>query len=204
VNTQLWWYVARAGGIVAWALLAATVLWGLALSTRVLGSRPRPNWLLDLHRFLGGLALIFTGVHVTALVLDTYIPFGPTEVLVPLASTYRPGAVAWGVTALYLLAAVEITSLLRARLPRTLWRRTHVLSFPLYGFATLHGILAGSDSTGRLLYGSMLITSVLVLALTVGRLASIGLSPPPPRRPIPRTATDRDRLRGGRVHADAG
>ena len=36
MNEQLWWYVARSGGIVAWALLAASVLWGLALSTKVL------------------------------------------------------------------------------------------------------------------------------------------------------------------------
>ena len=49
-----------------WALLAAATLWGLALSTKVLGKRPRPNWLLDMHRWLGGTALAFTGVHVGA------------------------------------------------------------------------------------------------------------------------------------------
>ena len=38
------WYVdrfARAAGLVSWALLAAATLWGLALSTKVLGRRPR-------------------------------------------------------------------------------------------------------------------------------------------------------------------
>ena len=34
-DSQLWWYTARAGGIVAWALLAASVVWGLLLSTRL-------------------------------------------------------------------------------------------------------------------------------------------------------------------------
>ena len=90
MNQQLWWYVARSGGIVAWALLAASVLWGLFPSTKVLRGKPRPNWILDLHRFLGGLALIFTGVHVVALILDSYVHFGLTEILVPFASAWHP------------------------------------------------------------------------------------------------------------------
>src|SRR5258706_19417 len=60
------WYVARASGLVGWGLLAAATLWGLALSTKVLGKRPRPNWILDLHRWLGGVALILTRGHAAA------------------------------------------------------------------------------------------------------------------------------------------
>ena len=56
MTSQLWWYVARAGGIVAWALLTASVLWGLILSTKLRPPRVRPAWTLDLHRFLGGRA----------------------------------------------------------------------------------------------------------------------------------------------------
>ena len=42
----------------------------------------------------------------------------PSEILVPLTSSYRPVAVAWGVVSLYLLAAVELTSLARKHLPK--------------------------------------------------------------------------------------
>ena len=55
MSGQLPWYVARASGLVGWALLAAATLWGLALSTKIFGKRPRPNWILDLHRMLGAL-----------------------------------------------------------------------------------------------------------------------------------------------------
>ena len=79
MSDTLPWYVARAAGLVGWGLLAAATLWGLALSTKVLGKRPRPNWLLDLHRWLGGVALVFTGVHVVALLADTYVHFGVDE-----------------------------------------------------------------------------------------------------------------------------
>src|SRR5436190_8351911 len=109
-NNQLWWYTARSSGVVAWIMLTASVLAGLALSTRVLGARPRPNWLLDLHRFVGAAAVVFVGVHVVSLVADSYVHFGPTEILVPLASSWHPVAVAWGIISMYLLVAVEVTS----------------------------------------------------------------------------------------------
>ena len=96
MTSQITWYAARASGIVAWALAAASVIWGLALSTRALGRSPRPAWLFDLHRFLGGIALVFTGVHVGAILLDTYVHFSIVNVLVPFTGTWHPVAVAWG------------------------------------------------------------------------------------------------------------
>ncbi len=97
-------------------------MWGLALSTRALGKNPRPAWLFDLHRFLGGLALIFTAVHVGAVLLDTYVHFSLVNVLVPFTGTWHPVAVAWGIVAMYLLLAVEMTSLLRKHISKRLWR----------------------------------------------------------------------------------
>ena len=145
MNPQLWWQVARAGGLVAYGLLAASTIWGLAVSTRLLGRWPAPGWTLDLHRYLGGLALAFTGIHAAALLLDTYIHFDLLDLLVPFAAGWRPGAVAWGVVALYLLAAVEVTSLARRRLPHRLWRRVLLAAFPLLVAATAHLLTAGSD-----------------------------------------------------------
>lgn len=170
MNQQLWWYVARSGGIVAWALLAASVLWGLALSTKVTRGKPRPNWILDLHRFLGGLALIFTGIHVVALVLDSYVHFGLTEILVPLASAWHPVAVAWGVIGLYLLLAVELTSLARKRISKRTWRMTHFLSFPLFLFTTVHALTAGTDRSTLLLRSSVIIVSAAITSLTFVRV----------------------------------
>lgn len=190
MTAQLWWFVARSSGIVAWALVTASVLWGLALSTRVLGPKPRPNWLLDLHRFLGGLAVTFTGIHLVALLLDTYTSFGLLQFLVPFTSAYRPVAVAWGVVGLYLLAAVEVTSLLRNRLSKRVWHATHLLSFPLFILSTIHGLTAGTDATGRPLFLSMIAASVAVVALTVARIdgarrrpATGGAGPVRPRVP---------------------
>src|ERR1700722_18814350 len=104
------WYVARASGLVAWSLLAGSVVWGLLMTSKVVRRIARTSWLLDLHRWLGGLALVFTGVHVLAILGDTYVHFGLASVLIPLAAHWHPVAVAYGIVSLYLLAAIEVTS----------------------------------------------------------------------------------------------
>ncbi len=189
MSSQLWWYVARSSGIVAWALVTASVLWGLALSTKVLRGRPRPNWLLDLHRFLGAAAVIFTGIHVGSIVADSYVHFGLVEILVPFASSWHPAAVAWGVAGLYLLLAVEITSLLRKRLSKRVWRATHFLSFPLFAMATIHGLSAGSDRSTPLLRVAVLLGTAAVGVLTIVRTSqATAKSSSQPERP-PRMAS---------------
>jgi Ferric reductase like transmembrane component len=182
MNGALPWYVARAAGLVSWGLLTAATMWGLALSTKLFGRRPRPSWILDLHRMLGGLALVFTGVHVGAILVDTYVHFGLTDVLVPFAAKWHPVAVAWGVVALYLLAAVELTSLLRARLPRVLWRRVHYASFPLFVLATVHGLTAGTDTTRRVALLVAAASGLAVLVLLVMRTLPHLFPEPAPTR----------------------
>jgi len=170
MSSQTWWYMARSGGIVAWALLSISMFWGLALSSRFLGKRPKPNWMLDLHRYVGGLAVVFTAIHVVALILDTYVTFGLVQVLVPFTGDYHPVAVAWGIIAMYLLVAVEVTSLLRKRLSKRAWRTTHYLSFPLFALATVHLLWVGTDRTTTLLRYGVLITVAIVTVVTLIRI----------------------------------
>lgn len=184
MSTTLPWYVARAAGLVGWGLLAAATLWGLALSTKVLGPRPRPNWLLDLHRWLGGLALIFTGVHVVALLADQYVHFGVTSVLVPFASKWHPLAVAWGVVAFYLLLAVELTSLARARLSKKVWRRVHFASFALFVMATIHGLTAGTDTKSTMAKMVAGVVGSVFVGLTAMRITEAVRTPPPAPRQV--------------------
>lgn len=171
MSSQTWWYVARSGGIVAFALLAFSMFWGVALSSRFLGKRPKPNWMLDLHRFAGGLAVVFTGVHVLALVADSYVSFGLVEILVPFTGDYHPVAVAWGIIGLYLLLAVEITSLLRKKMSKRSWRLTHYLSFPLFALTTVHLLWAGTDRTTVPMRAFTLVTVLVVTAATMARIA---------------------------------
>jgi predicted ferric reductase len=170
VNPHLWWYVARATGIVAWALLTTSVVTGLLLSARLTRRRPTPAWVLDLHRFLAGTAVAATGLHLVGLVSDGYVHFGAVELLVPFASAWRPGAVTLGVVALYLVAAVEISSVLMRRLPRRLWRRIHLSSFVAFWMATFHFISAGRDARHPAARVGIVLVIALVVFLTLVRV----------------------------------
>ena len=185
MSTQLPWYIARAAGLISWTILTASVVWGLSISTKtsVPGRRPRPNWMLDLHRFLGGLAAIFTLVHVGAVLVDSYIKFDLVSVLVPFASSWRPVAVAWGIAGVYLLMAVELTSLARKHLPKRVWRMTHFASFPLFVVATIHGLTAGTDARTWLFQAAVAVATFVIGGLTVVRIRQAQRPPAPRGRP---------------------
>lgn len=172
---NLAWYVSRAAGLVSWVLLALSIGWGLLLASRVAGRRPGPKWLLDVHRFLGGLAVVFVAVHVLALLADEYVTFTPTQLLVPFASTYRPTGVAAGVVALYLLLAVELTSLLRRHIPKRIWRSVHLLSYGLFALGTVHLFMAGTDAANPAVLAAVAaVTLVLVVASAAHLVARLG------------------------------
>ena len=172
VMSSVWWYVARSSGLVAWGLAALAVLWGLLLSTKVMGRKVRPNWLLDLHRFLGGLTVVFIAIHLVSLILDPYVDFGAMQILVPFASTWKPLAVAWGVVAFYLLLAVELTSLIRNRIPKRWWRAVHFSSYAIFVLGTVHLLTAGTDRHSPILLWTVAGLSTAVAAMTLYRIVT--------------------------------
>lgn len=184
MNEKLWWYIARSSGIVAWALVAASVIWGLLISTRLLKGRSTPKWLLDLHRYLGGIAVTFTALHLGGLVADNYTHFGPADILVPFANTWKPLPVALGVVAMYLLVAVQGTSLAMKRIPRRWWHRVHLTSFGVFWLGTIHGVTAGTDTTNPAMWLTYLIVGGFVIFLTLVRVLS-GKGSTPRQRPAP-------------------
>lgn len=162
MNPEIWWYMSRASGIVAWLMLTAAVLWGIVLASGLLPAR-RAAWLLDLHRWLGGLALSFLAVHLVTLLVDSYVQFSLLDVLLPFASEWRPFAVAPGVIALWLFVAVMATSLAMRRLPKKWWRAVHLASYAVFWLTSIHGALAGTDATQPL----YIVTSIVALAAVV-------------------------------------
>jgi len=88
-SEKLYWYMARAGGLTSWWLVALAVFWGLMLSTRVTRGKATPAWLLDLHRFLGGLSIVFLALHIAGLMGDKWLQLSMKEALVPRASEPR-------------------------------------------------------------------------------------------------------------------
>lgn len=172
MNEKIWWYLSRSSGIVALVLLVASVVWGVLLATRALKPHDRPAWLLDLHKWLGGTALVMTGLHLLGLYLDGYIDYGFTELFVPGASEFRPLAVAIGVLSFYVMVAVQATSYLRRWMSRRMWHGIHLLSFGLVWGAAVHAGMAGTDTTNRAYQVLALLLTMIAVTATVIRIIS--------------------------------
>jgi sulfoxide reductase heme-binding subunit YedZ len=140
------WLLARAAGFAAYLLLTAAVLAGLVVRSRPFGRALRGAAAVDLHRTLALLGLGFLGLHATALVLDTTVRVTLAAVLVPGLASYRPFATGVGVLAGELMLLVYASFGLRRRIGNRAWRTLHRLTFLVFAAATIHGLLAGSDS----------------------------------------------------------
>ena len=75
---------------------------------------------------------------------------------------------AWGIAGMYLLLAVELTSLAQPRVPRRLWRRVHYAGFGVYLMTTVHGLTAGTDGRAP----AFLVANAVVASLVAGLAAS--------------------------------
>lgn len=145
VDPAVWWYLARASGLLAWGLLGVAVLGGLTMSTRLAAGGAR-TWTQSLHEFLGVLAVVFTAIHLGCVRAASELGIGVLQLFVPFTRAANPLAQGCGALAGYLLAAVMLTSWARAVLPWRCWRGLHLLAFPMFLLACVHSVLAGSDT----------------------------------------------------------
>lgn len=179
------WVLLRAAGIGAYVALFLSVVWGLVSTTGVVTKRVTKPAGNHFHAVIAATGLVLLGIHLVLLVVDTYMPFGTLDVLVPLYASYRPIATMLGVLAMYAMVVITVSSWIRKRVPTNLWRSIHVMAVPAFALALLHGVFAGTDSTrgGMLaLYGGtglFVLFLVLVRSLTYGHRAP---RPTPPER----------------------
>ena len=172
MNPQFWWYVSRSSGLVAWLALTGSVLLGVVLSTKAFPRHRRPAWLLDLHRWLGGLAVAFVLIHLAALIADSYLELDLMDLLIPFASDWEPTAVAFGVLALWFLVAIELTSLAKRRFSTRVWHGVHLTGYAVFWLVSIHAALAGTDPSQRLYQVTAVLSILAVGWATMYRIAN--------------------------------
>lgn len=161
------WYLIRSSGITAYILLTLSVLWGLALSSRVLKDWSPGSLSMTLHSAISWLALAFTAVHVVLLLFDDYLTYLVRDIVIPFTGPYRPVAVGLGTLALWLMLIVTPSFMLRNRLlsPR-LWKLLHYSSYAAFLLVTVHALAAGTDAGHQgfqvFMMGSVLLTVILL------------------------------------------
>jgi methionine sulfoxide reductase heme-binding subunit len=179
-NPSVLWYVTRGAGLVSLLLLTAVVVLGILLSTRW-ASPTWPRFLSQfMHRSLSLTAVVFLLLHILTAVLDPFAHLGLTDALIPFTSSYRTLWLGLGVVASELIAALVITSLLRARLGFRTWRVVHWLAYASWPIAIVHGLGTGTDARvgwALLLDAGCVGTVLLAVAMRLsgGPLRWIGL-----------------------------
>jgi predicted ferric reductase len=167
---QLLWYLSRATGTVSIVLLTTV----LVLGALTAGRRSRAvsqTVVVGLHRTLALGTSVFLLAHIATAVIETYVKIDWISAFVPFTAGYQPLWVGLGALAFDLILALVVTSLLRHRLSRRLWKGVHVLAFALWPMALVHGYAMGTAN-------EPLLRAVPVLCAVVGGVSLVwrGLS----------------------------
>jgi len=162
------WYTTRAAGLTAYLLLFGVVALGIELSRR------RRGWWRGavahhLHTALTWVMLAFLGLHVLILLGDGFIHFGLADIFIPFHAAYEPRWTGVGVIALYAALLVALSFPLR-RWRYGLWRGLHLLRFPAFAGATVHGIMAGTDGREPWLLALYVLCGTVVTTLLALRI----------------------------------
>ena len=164
------WVLIRGSGVAAFALLSAATIWGLLVSSKLLGRIVKAKPLTWFHESLGIGALLATVVHVVVLSTHDFLDFTWFEILVPGVSDWRPLPVALGVVSLYALIVVIGSFYVKRFIGQKVWRSIHFASFGLFVSALLHGMLSGTDTGSPLMIGLYAGSAIVVFALVGQRL----------------------------------
>jgi sulfoxide reductase heme-binding subunit YedZ len=181
------WFIIRGSGIVAFALLSASLLWGLMVSTKVFGRAIKAKGLQWLHESLGLAAVLATIIHIVSLSMDEFIDFSWADILIPGFTDWRPLAAALGGVAFWSLLVVALSFYVKKWIGQNVWRSIHYLSFGTFFAALLHGIFSGTDTGNPWVAGMYLGSTLLVVMLTAIRI--ISSREPKPRRVPPSGGT---------------
>jgi sulfoxide reductase heme-binding subunit YedZ len=170
-GTTVFWYASRATGIVSLLLLTAVLVLGILVNRQ--GRLPGlPRFAVtSLHRNISLLAVAFIAVHVVTAVLDTYVSIPILSGVVPFDSGYERLWLGLGAISFDLMLAMIITSLVRGRLNRILWRAIHLLAYLCWPVAFAHSIGSSKDLQHGWLLDLSVACALAVVAATAWRLA---------------------------------
>lgn len=170
---SLEWAIIRGSGLAAFALLSASVIWGLMVSTKLVASLVKPKPLTWFHESLGVGSLLATMIHVFVISIHDFLDFSWMEILLPGMSGWRPMPVAFGTLAMYGLAVVVVSFYLRKWIGQRSWRLIHFGSLGVFLASLLHGIQAGTDTSNPVVLGFYAGVTIAVFGLVAHRLVPL-------------------------------
>lgn len=165
------WAVSRASGLAAFAVLSASVIMGLLISTKASDGMLSRPFVFEMHQFLSVASIVLIGVHAGSLLFDGFLNFTSLGVIVPFVSPYQPVAIGVGIISAWLCAITTASFWMRSRIGQKRWRTLHYVTFLAYAGSLWHGIAAGTDTQLPLVYWGYIFSLAAVTALTVLRVS---------------------------------
>nr|WP_275691054.1 ferric reductase-like transmembrane domain-containing protein [Paenibacillus aceris] len=162
------WTLIRVFGILSYLSLFVGMALGITYSFPQWKGQTKARF-LRWHTYANHLGTCLALLHTFLLVIDTFMPFDWKEILVPFAAKHSTGLNGIGSIALYGLLLLIFTTDIRHKLKKKLWFAFHLLSYPIFVLALVHGLYIGTDSSSILIKSMYVITALLLIGLTVLR-----------------------------------
>ncbi|MFI7007433.1 hypothetical protein [Streptomyces sp. NPDC050145] len=170
-------------GVLSLVSLTASVAWGLVASDRLfLTSRQR---LLSqgVHRATAVASLGFLLLHVSVKLALAHVT--PAGALIPFGTGFSgsSGLIGLGVLAGLLMVTTGVTGALRSSMasPARLaarWRATHMLAYPAWCLALIHGLYAGRPPK------TYVVVLYVLCLVAVAAAVALRAAPPPVKRAV--------------------
>lgn len=189
------WLLIRGSGLVAYGLLALSTIWGLLITTGVLGRAAKPKSVTWFHESLALASVLATLVHMFVLSIDEYVDFSWREILTPGVSDWRPVAVAFGACAFYGMVVISLSFYVKRFIGMKVWRAIHFGSLGVFVSTLVHGVMSGTDSGEPAVIVLYAGSGALVLLLLVIRIAQQLAKPARPveaKTPLPAASSPAD------------
>jgi DMSO/TMAO reductase YedYZ heme-binding membrane subunit len=175
-------------GLGAAGAIALNLLCGMLISLRYSPVRAWPHRRFNLfaaHQWTAYAAVALMLTHPGVLSFVDQPKFRTVDILWPFHSPLQPWINVAGAAALYVLLLVFVSSLLRTRIGRPLWRKLHYLVYPAAVLLFVHSILTDpllKDGHPDLLDGGKVFleicTVISVIAVAVRyRFRAVGFRP---------------------------
>lgn len=180
------WYVIRGSGFVAAGLLILLMLSGIGQVTGIIYRYLEPIKAWAIHKALAYALCISVAIHGGFLLLDKFVPFSLTQVLLPFGSQYNNGtrlaglplgaiAVTLGILAMYGIAIIVASSLGWIDTKKKAWRKLHYLSYAVAFFVFLHALYVGSDLKYGVFREAWVAAGVVIILAVALRLWRAGI-----------------------------
>ncbi|SNQ46079.1 Ferric reductase domain protein protein transmembrane component domain protein [Frankia canadensis] len=164
-------HIAGILGYTAFFLMAATVIWGILLATRMADRQIRRQTLYGGHLMLTVLALGFAVMHAQVQYFRHDVYYTQSKILLPWLGG-AASSISAGILGLEVVVVVTISIWFQHRMNYRRWRWLHWLSYPGFVLIAVHSAVASREQHFGVIWAAMAAVLFVALVLTVMRVLS--------------------------------